>query len=64
MEIESIFHAYLVASQLLRETRKRAFTSIIIHLIKIPKQLLQFCLSPSMKVRLLKTELLKVLRRN
>lgn len=37
MESESIFHAYLIASQLLREICKRVFTSIIIHLIKNSK---------------------------
>lgn len=46
MEIETIFHAYLVASQLLRETRKRAFTSIIIHLIKNSKTITAILLKP------------------
>lgn len=46
METESIFHAYLGASQLLREIRKRAFTSIIIYLIKNSKTITAVLLKP------------------
>ena len=50
MERESIFHAYLVASELLGKLAKEPSPLLLFIQLKTPKQLLQFCLNPSMKV--------------